>query len=260
MTNFKKILITTCAIFTTLNFVACKTGSKISSKPVEVGKKFSAQDYIQNQIDFKSFTGKASVSIQNKGENQNLTTNLKMRKDKDIWSSVMALGGLVEVARAYITPDSLQAMVRIGKKAYRMSYQEGLQLIQADIEFSALQNLFIGNPLISNGKIVQSEEKDGLMIITMEKDGYQQTATYELATHLLKRLNLISKEKNFSCEINFSNYKALALQVPFSFFREILLMNKGEQVKIEMTFDKADINTPVEIQFSIPDSYTPGKI
>ena len=138
-----------------VGFTACNTSKKTATEPTKpIGKTFSPEDYLANQIDFRSFNGKADLSITNKDGNQKVNSNIKMRKDKDIWSSVLVLGGMVEVARAYITPDSLQAIVRIGKKYYDLSYEEGLALIQTEVEFPVLQNLIIGNPLMNDGKIM----------------------------------------------------------------------------------------------------------
>lgn len=244
-------------LFLTLGMSACNTSKKTTTAPIKpITKMFSPEDYLANQIDFSSFNGKADLNITNKDGNQKVNSNIKMRKGKDIWSSVLVLGGMVEVARAYITPDSLQAIVRIGKKYYDLSYEEGLKLIQTDVKFPILQNLIVGNPLMTDGKITNSEVKDSMMVITMTKDDFVQVLSYEVRTHLLQKVELSSAKKNINILINYADYKPLALKEPFAYSRKIAIKNNGTDISIDMDFDKAEINVPVEINFSIPSSYT----
>ena len=249
------------ALLFSIGFSACKTSKKTATEPTKpFTKVFSPEEYLANQIDFSSFNGKADLSITNNDGNQKVNSNIKMRKGKDIWSSVLVLGGMVEVARAYITPDSLKAIVRIGKKYYDLSYEEGLALIQTEVEFPVLQNLIIGNPLMNDGKISSSEVKDSMMMITMKKDNFVQVLSYDVITHLLQKVELSSAKKNFNMVINYSNYKPLSLKEPFAYTRNIAIKNNGTDINIDMDFNKVDINIPVEISFTIPASYTRATI
>lgn len=238
---------------------SCRTPAKTVSTPTEPApftKSFQAQDYLNSLIQYQTFSSKANINIRTANDNQSLSTNIKMRKNKDIWSSVQALGGLMEVARGYITTDSLKAIVRIGKKAYQLSYEEGLQLLQADIEFSALQNLIIGNPLIEGGKIIKSYEDSLLFNIDIQKGDYYQTLSYDKSTHLLQTLVLKAPKKSFECKVNYKNYKPLAMKEAFAHSQSIQIINKGEAIFVEMNFSNVQLNTPLEMQFSIPSSYT----
>src|SRR5690606_8387771 len=80
-----------------------------------------------------------------KSQNLNLVVNIN--KDKDIMGSVRAMG-LLEVARAFATPDSLFALNRLNKTGYALGFAQGTKLLQADIPFAALQSLFTGSPLM----------------------------------------------------------------------------------------------------------------
>lgn len=246
------------AVFLLLTLQACNTTKKTATsepvKPVAGSEERKPEEYLAQVIDWTTFSGKADMHFENKDQNQDFTGNLRMNKGKDIWASIIALG-ITEVARASITPDSLRAIIKIGKKAYALSYKEGLELIQAQVEFPVLQNLFIGNPLINNEKIIKSETKDSLMLITMAKDNFVELLTYSKATGLLKELQLSSEERGFTCKVNYEKYGATTGKQPFAFIRHIVISNKGEEVKLDMEFSKAELNVPVETNFSIPDSY-----
>jgi hypothetical protein len=235
---------------------ACNTTKKVATvEPVKnTNQAVKPEDYLSHTLVWNSFSGKADMHFENKDQNQDFTGNLRLRKDKDIWASVVALG-IAEVARAYITPDSLKAMIRIGKKAYVLSYKEGLELIQAQVEFPVLQNLFIGNPLIMGVPVKKWDQKDSVVSITQVKDDFTQELIYNKRTGTLSELNLNSAERNFKCNIRYEKYGPVTGQQPFAYNRYIIINNKGEEVKLNMEFSKAELDVPVETTFSIPDSY-----
>ncbi len=236
---------------------ACSSTKKVTTvtepvKPENQEKK--PEDYLAQTIAWSSFSGKADMHFENKDQNQDFTGNLRMHKGKDIWASVIALG-IAEVARASITPDSLRAMIRIGKKAYALSYQEGLELIQAQVEFPVLQNLFVGDPLINNVPVKSAINQDSLITITVVKDDFTEVLTYNKKTSTLQELQLNSDRRDFKCNIRYEKYGPITGRQPFAFNRYVVISNKGEEVKLNMEFSKAELDVPVETNFSIPDSY-----
>lgn len=218
--------------------------------------KIKLEDYYHQGINYNSFSGKANLQYQDKKENQKLGATIKMNHLVNIWSSVSAIGGIVEVARAYITPDSLKALLPLMRDAYALPYKEGLALIQAELDFETLQNLFMGNPLIMGSKNATVNEEGAEVIVKLMHNGYQLTITYDKATQLIKQQLITNVAKEFTCLITQTDYKALADKQPFSYNREMVITNKGEEMKVSMNFSKAEINKPANVTFRIPDSYT----
>lgn len=235
---------------------SCNTTKRTATtEPVQpVSQERKPEEYLAQAIAWSSFSGKADMHFEKKDLNQDLTGNLRMHKDKDIWASIIALG-IAEVARASITPDSLRAMVRIGKKAYALSYKEGLELIEAQVEFPVLQNLIVGNPLISEGPVQNVQNQDSLLTFTLVKDDFTERLSYSKRTGTLQELQLNSEQRQFSCNIRYEKYGPITGKQPFAFNRYITINNKGEQVKLNLEFSKAELDMPVETNFSIPDSY-----
>ena len=253
--TYSKFGIALCSVALLISAEACTTTKKAATtEPVKPVTALKPEDYLSHVITWSSFNGKADMHFENKDQNQDFNGNLRLRKDKDIWASVIALG-IAEVARAYITPDSLKAIVRIGKKAYALSYKEGLELIQAQVEFPVLQNLFIGNPLISNVPVKHWEQKDSVVTFTLVKDVFTQELSYNYRSGTLTDLQLSSTQRNFRCTIRYDKYGPITNQQPFAFNRYIVINNKGEEIKLNMEFNKAELDVPVETSFSIPDSY-----
>jgi len=260
MKIFKRLSIGAIALIA-LSLPSCKTNKGITDKGIDKNAdlpklKTKAEDYYKNAVVFKTFNGKASMNYQDKKQSHKLTSTIKMNDEIDIWASISAVGGIVEVARAYITPDSLQAMVPLSRDAYKMAYKEGLALIQAELDFNTLQNLFIGNALILNAKPKKIEEKDDSIIIQIEQDGYLLSIVYDSKTGTISQQEISHAGKNFYCKITQTNYKPQADKQPFSYTRNLTITKGNDELKLEMNFSKAEIDLPLDIKFRIPDSYT----
>lgn len=241
---------------------ACKTAKKATEAapaPAVSHKAPDAANYAGQRLSYTSFSGKADIEIKTETQNQNLVLNLRMQKDKDIWASVLAMG-LFEAARAYMTPDSLLGLDRLSKTAYMLSYEEGMQLIRADIPFPMLQNLIIGNPFIQDVPIAGAEVKDSMILITQDQGEFEQVLTYHLQSHALQHLSLKSSRRDFRCEINYGGYRPVALKQPFAFSRNIQIEQDGKKIVLDLNFNRAQIDVPVDMSFSIPVSYRQGII
>src|SRR5690606_13560142 len=220
-----------------------------------VVKPMQASDFLTNKIHYNTFSGRAQAHLVTKDQDQNFSANLKMKKGSVIWSSLIALG-IAEVARANITPDSLRALVRIGKKAYAMSYEEGQKFINAEVEFATLQNLLVGNVLVEDMPVKSLKEKDSVVVITTEQGGNTQVLTYGKASKLLKHVSLSAPAKDFSCDISYEKYGPTSNSQPFAYQRKIIIKNQKEVVKLDLDFTRAELDIPLEIAFDIPTSYT----
>lgn len=246
-----------------LNITSCKSNKKIanttntSSTPIKTNK---LEDFYKHQLDYHSFNGKMNLAFDDGKMDQKASANIKMNKGKDVWLMASALGGMIEVARGYATPDSLLGMVGLTKTAYKMSFADGIKKLGVDVGFESLQNLFIGNPLISNAKIQKSREENGKVILQFLQDGYELEIFYNKANGNMEKQLLSNKANNFNCEIIYENYQGLADKQPFSYNRTITIHDNGKKILTKIDFSKAEINTPAIINFRIPDNYKTGKL
>jgi hypothetical protein len=238
--------------------LACGTSKKVVEAPAKpiVHKDTNAinpQTYLDQQIHWEGFNSKAEMHIEHKEINQDVVTNLRMRKDKEIWASVMVFP--IEVAKASITPDSLRAIIKIGKKAYALSYQEGLQLIHAQVEFASLQNIFLGNPLMMGLPIDSWTQTDSLITIKQKKDEFTQVLTYNKHSGYLEKQEVQSLQRNFHCKIRYEKYAPITNKQPFAFNKYITITNNAEKTILNLEFSKAELDGAFETNFSIPDGY-----
>lgn len=237
---------------------SCGGSKKVVQPPVVTNPPVQAKDYsdlYKRVFIYKTFSGKAKMKYESADQKQNFSANLKMQKGEKVWASIVALG-VAEVARAQITPDRLQAVERLSRSSYDMSFEEGIKKLNAPISFPMLENLLIGNPVMAGLKVQSAREEGNDIVLRMEQDGYQQTLIYDKETQTLKQQEIKSEAKKFSCTIDYSDYTVIAGQ-NFAKARNIKIedKNKNQTTLLNMEFSSHDVDGAVEFQFSIPGNY-----
>ena len=209
----------------------------------------------QRSLVYTTFSGKAKVHYEGKGDKQDFAANIRIEKDKRIWISITALG-LIEVARALITPDTIMMIDRMHKEYRILPFSEAGKLLPIAVEFTTLQNLLVGDVL---------QRKDSITDVLLTADGisieintlqYQQQVTYKKADSSIIQQNLKagSVAVPLSLSMQFNDY-GLIDDHKFSNSRVIDIQNNQDPYHIEMDFNRADFNQPLEFSFSIPSKY-----
>lgn len=257
---FKSTALTVIIAGLMLSGTSCKTTKKVKKEevPVVVTPVVKPDDFsklYERSFTYTTFSGKAQMHYVGNGQDQNFAATIKMEKDKKVWLSVIALG-IQEIARAQITPEKMQAIERLGRSAYDMTFEEGLKKLNAPIEFPMLENLLIGNPVMQNLKIKDISSTGSEVKIITEKEGYVQTLTYDKNTQNLIEQLIVSEAKKFKCTVKYSDYVAVNGQA----FAKNRVINIEDQAKnkttlLEMDFNKYDLDGALDIQFSIPANY-----
>lgn len=210
-------------------------------------------------IEWRTFDGKAKMHYEAKGENQDFTAFFRMEKDKKIWVNVTAAGGLVAVARALITPDSIQARIDLNKKAYVLPFTEASKLLPVAIDFKTLQDLIIGNVFSNAGgkpsKAYNAEVLGLDMALYFANEDFLQQVVYHVEDSLMVLQKLDPQQPNGpALKLTYSNYQRLQNKM-FSNNRTVNIENKGQKVLLEMSFNRAKFDEALDFSFSIPAKY-----
>ena len=210
---------------------------------------------LNNRLQFTTFSGKAKMHYEGKGQKQEFTSHIRIIKDKVIWVSVTALGGIVQVARLYVTPDTFKLLNYLEKEVTIMPLAEAGKVLPAPVDFSILQNLIIGNVLRTGGTLTDATDMGGLISLQVEEPNVIEQITYSKADSTIKSLQLRSTGPNLMTGlIQFMNYETVNSR-KFAMNRDVLVINDGDQYKLDMNFNNPVFDQPVEVPFSIPKNY-----
>lgn len=211
---------------------------------------------------FKTFSGKAKMEYESGGESREFTATFRVRRDSAIWVSVVAVGGLVPVARVLITPDSVLYMNYLTREASRLGIADAAALLPLPAQFSQLQALLLGDvlepaaPIVSTGKA----EEQSVYYVATRDSAASYTAYYSAADSTLTSEEMVTSDRTVSTTIRYVSYEPASPR-RFAVAREIAIEvsnpDTTARYMLRMTFtDTPRFDMPLEISFSIPKNYT----
>ncbi|WP_129718268.1 DUF4292 domain-containing protein [Pedobacter sp. SYP-B3415] len=206
----------------------------------------------KTQVNFNtlSLRGKAAIDIG--GNANNAGIQIRVENNKRIWASVTAVG--FEVARALITPDSIQVINRLQSTYLKkpFSFVQGFATKQVD--FQTLQDVLTGNAI---GQLLQSQpsvtSQDGKTVLS----GKNQALDYKMFFNELFKLtetNLNDASAGRALKVTYAAHQELAGGL-FPGQVNINSMAGAKRVAIDLTFTKIEGNIPLDFPFTVPKRY-----
>ncbi len=207
---------------------------------------------------FRTFSGKAKAKLDNNGESNEFTANIRIRKSEAIWINVSALGGLVNVARLYITPDSVRMVNFLQKSARLLPFADAGSLLPFPLSFPDLEALLIGYAPAATGMQARGVQAlpDRLLAFNTTATG-EQTHFFSLPDTTLSGYGVSLQLQNAEPVAFAMAFRGLAKDGTFSFFRERTAnWQTGEKKgELQLQFDNPQWNSDVSMPFSVPKGY-----
>lgn len=206
------------------------------------------------QTMFTTFNGKAKVHYEGKGESQDFSVVIRIEKDRKIWVSITGslLGLSLEAARALITPDTIIAIDRIHKEVRILPLSEIGKLLPAQMDFSTLQSLIIGDILPASYPLNGAADTGQAIFLRAVGPDYSLQVSFSKSDTTITAQTLAAGEALF--QAIYYNYSLIAGR-RFASNRDLASSDKGEAYLINLDFSKAAFDEPVDMSFSIPAKY-----
>ncbi|MBS1688113.1 MAG: DUF4292 domain-containing protein [Bacteroidetes bacterium] len=211
------------------------------------------------ELNYKTFSGKAKMHYEGPAMKQEFTAHFRLKKDSAMWVNVTALEGLVQVARVYITPDTIKMINYLNKEATIMPMSQAQKLLPVPLNFMMLQNFVVGNALVHSGHITDATDIGNAWTIQVEDNNYVQQITYNKPDSTMRSGQMHTRNVNGPQGISqYDNYGNVDGR-KFSEDRTVHIQNNGQEYMLDMSFNKADFDVDQDYPFSIPGNYTINK-
>lgn len=215
----------------------------------------SLQPVWRHRLEFKTFSGKIKARFEGPEEKQEFTAHIRIRKDSLIWIAITALGGMVPVARIYVTPDSFIFVNQRDNEYSRMSIAQASTLLPAPVSFYTMQNLLIGYPL-QDGTLTDAKTEGEFWSLVIANDKYVQEMSYNRSDSTLHKGHVSTIAPNGpQMKMDYNGYVTTG-NGRFSSNRTIAIHNGDKDFFLDMDYGKIDFDQQLEFSVSIPKSYT----
>lgn len=261
MNRFLVRLLFVCMICvnSSLLLVSCKAkGKVVEESKKEDSKSISAERILKNHYaiknDFSTLYIKSSVKYSDAKQSQNLTAEIKIKKDEQILVSIRFLG--ITMAKALITPSSVSYYEKLNGTYFEGDFSTLSKWLGTDLDFNKVQNMLVGQPVddLSKGKYQDSLVDQSYRLEDLSKSNTQKFFFFDKDSFLLNKQEISQASENRKIEVLYSDYKKYN-ESPLP--KEIAINAEQEKGKTEINLEYSNITINEELNFpySVPNGY-----
>ena len=177
------------------------------------------------------------------------------KKNEAAWVNVSAMGGIVNVARMLVTPDSFTLINYLQNSYTSMKTSEANKVLPFPVDFIMLQNLLIGNALRTDGNVVNVVETNDAGVLAVKKDNLNQEVSVSKTVTAISALKLYLDNDNSIANIRYNDYQNISGR-KFPKDRVVNVVNEGTPYLLEMNYNDVNFDSDVQMPFSIPKNYS----
>lgn len=258
----KNILNSLCLLTLVALAFGCKpkkvivaTPPPVTQEKVEIDKKPENLNLLKSKsITFNTLALKAKANLDVAGEENNVAMNIRIQRDKKIWVIVTAAGGIVEVARVVITPDSLLLLNKLQKTYTKKPFSYIYQFVNKQVSFGLLQAILSGNTIPEFTTIKSGLVQDkGVWVL----DGTSGDLAYRTVFNTLLKpaeTTMNDAKAGQALMVTYANYTPVNNAL-FPSKLKINTMSGAKKINVDLEFTKIEANVAVEFPFSVPKNY-----
>jgi hypothetical protein len=249
------------AICLPLLIVSCKAKKQLLVKKVAVdtvaatvdAKKVKLDAIRAAQTNFDSFSGKARTKLDISGSSNDVTLNIRIKRDQKIWISITAIAG-IEVARALITPDSILVINRLQSVYIKKPFSYINTFAGNQVNYKTIESLLIGNaiPELLNENADLQTNTDNITL-----SGNLQDLVYKLIIGpgmKVTQTNLSDQNAGQSLLATNNTFIQSGTRVIPSQI-DITTLVKDKKIQVNLHYIKSDFDQQLEFPFTIPARY-----
>jgi hypothetical protein len=212
------------------------------------------ENLYKNKLNFNTLYIKSSVSYSDPNQSQNVSAEIKIKKDEIILVSIRILG--ITMAKALITPEKVHYYEKLNSSYFEGNYAVLSKLLGTELDFQKVQNLLLGEAFdnLKTGKynLTLEENKFKLESISnsaISKKFYLSSDNYlinkeEISQPSLERmLQVIYPARKTAGEYNLPTGIAIEAN------------QKSEKTTITINYNSVSFNEELSYPYSVPNSY-----
>jgi len=209
----------------------------------------------RNRIDFQTFSARMKVHYEGgDGKDYEFNAFIHIKKDSLIWVSINAALG-IEAFRLLITPDSVKILDKLKKIARLRSVSFLQEEIHLPVDFKAIQDLLLGNPIYLDTTNILFYKKDASAISLLSAGDLFKNYLTLNGDNTLRHCKLddVDPFRARTCDLTYGDYEQRDT-LRFSTYRKISVAEKTK-VDIELGYKQWKFNEALSFSFNIPKNY-----
>lgn len=245
------------AIVLLVFLVSCKSKSVVveaTKSDARMNANKIIEKYYNNKIKFSTLYIKSNVQYADDKQTQNVTAEIKIKKDEQILVSIRFLG--ITMAKASITPTSVSYYEKMNGKYYEGDFTALSQWLGTDLDFNKIQNMLLGRAIddLNNGKYIESSADQIYRLDDVSKSAIKKSFYFDANTFLVNKQEITQTAEGRMIQVAYSDnivYKEATLpsKININTFQE-----KGK-AQINLEYNTITFNEELSFPYSVPNGY-----
>jgi len=211
-------------------------------------------NHYKNKLNFNTLYIKSNVSYRDPSQTQNVTAEIKIKKDEIILVSIRILG--ITVAKALITPEKVQYYEKLNSSYFDGNYSTLSKLLGTELDFQKVQNLLLGEAIdnLRNGKYNFTLEDNKYKLASVSNSGISKTFYLSGDNYLVKKEEISQPGLERMLQIIYPARKSdEEYNLPSGI--SIEANQKSEKTTININYNSISFNEELSFPYSVPNSY-----
>lgn len=257
----KNILNSLLAVLIISTLFSCKAKKELVKAPVTspapdpgLSKREKLDAIGKSQAEFSTIAIKARAALNIDNNSNDVTMNIRIKKDEAIWVSVTAVAGL-EVARALITPDSVKILNRLENVYIKKPFSYIYGFTNEQINFGTLQSILVGNTI---KEFVNDSSELAMRSDQVTLSGTLKSVAYTILLNGRNKVihqTLEDDDADQSLMVNYGDFVLVSSQ-EFPQQVDIRSQAVNKSIRIDLRYARVDLNENVEIPFNVPKRFS----
>ncbi|WP_396211843.1 DUF4292 domain-containing protein [Flavobacterium sp.] len=243
------------ALLLLFTIVSCKTKAVLAKGTASnsMSSDKIIENHYKNKTDFSTLYIKADVNYKDEKQSQNVTAEIKIKKDEMILVSVRFLG--ITIAKGLITPQGVKYYEKMNGKFFEGNYKTLSDWLGTDLDFQKVQNMLIGQALdnLKKNKYKSSLE-EGLYKLENSDATIEKKYFFEASKFLVKKQQINQPVQNRMLKILYDDYKEYPeANMPIGLLVEAT--QGKEKTNIKVDYKAFTFNEELSFPYSVPSNY-----
>lgn len=234
------------------------TAKKALVAEIVVNRELTSEKIIEkhynDKMSFSTLYIKSSASYKDNKQSQNVTAEIKVKKDEKILISIRFLG--ITMAKALITPDKVQYYEKLNSSYFEGNYTALSQWLGTDLDFQKVQNMLIGESFddLKRGKYTTVLEDKLYKLSASSTAGINKTFYLGSDNFLVKKQEISQIDQGRTLQVSYPERKtASEAFLPLRIAIEAI-QNSGK-TNININYNSISFNEDLSFPYSVPESY-----
>jgi hypothetical protein len=240
-----------------LTFVSCKSKAAV----VNVTKSESRssankiiENYYSNKNEFSTLYIKANAQYATEKQNQNVTAEIKIKRNEQILISIRFLG--ITMAKASITPTTVSYYEKVNGNYYEGDFSALSQLLGTDLDFNKIQNMLLGRAIddLKKGKYIESFADQVYRLDDSLDNNTKKSFYFDADKFLVNKQEITQTNEERMIQVVYSNKKEFnEMTLPMAV--NIDTYQKKGKAEINLEYNTVSFNEELSFPYSVPNGY-----